>query len=109
MMIFFLFALTMFFIYWRPFNLPLWVFSTLGALAAFVLGLVSVEDMLRVWAMVEESTLTLVGLILLTLALEKIGFFTYLSSLIIGILAQKEPKKRANAKCAQSSQYTNTK
>lgn len=93
MMIFFLFALTMFFIYWRPFNLPLWVFSTLGALAAFVLGLVSVEDMLRVWAMVEESTLTLVGLILLTLALEKIGFFTYLSSLIIGILAQKEPKK----------------
>lgn len=82
-----LFVLTMLLIYWRPFGLPLWVFSTLGAVGAYCLNVVDLGDIWRVWAMVWDSTLTLVGLILLTLLLDKLGFFNFLSLVIMNLLS----------------------
>ncbi|MCX2717436.1 arsenic transporter [Helicobacter sp. MIT 21-1697] len=85
-----LFTLTMLLIYWRPFRLPLWVFSTLGAVGVYCLNVVSLGDIWRVWAMVWDSTLTLIGLILLTFALEKLGFFTFLAVLLLRILQSSQ-------------------
>lgn len=74
-------------IFWRPFRLPLWVFSTLGAVGAYCLNVVDLGDIWRVWAMVWDSTLTLVGLILLTLLLDKLGFFNFLSLVMMNLLS----------------------
>lgn len=74
-------------IFWRPFGLPLWVFSTLGAVGAYCLNVVDLGDIWRVWAMVWDSTLTLVGLILLTLLLGKLGFFNFLSLVMMNLLS----------------------
>ena len=103
-MAFFIFASTMLFIYWRPLKLPLWVFSTLGAAAAFCVDVVSIADIAYVWAMVSDSTLTLVGLILLTLALEKIGFFAFLASLIVSFL-QKGIKGAAESQSISTARF----
>lgn len=92
-MAFSLFILTMLLIYWRPLNLPLWVFSTLGAVGAYLFNVVNLDDIWRVWAMVWDSTLTLIGLILLTLAFETLGFFDFLALLLIRILSQKGEKQ----------------
>lgn len=74
-------------VFWRPFGLPLWVFSTLGAVGAYCLNVVDLGDIWRVWAMVWDSTLTLVGLILLTLLLDKLGFFNFLSLVMMNLLS----------------------
>lgn len=86
-MAFGIFCLTMLLIFWRPFGLPLWVFSTLGAVGAYCLNVVDLGDIWRVWAMVWDSTLTLVGLILLTLLLDKLGFFNFLSLVMMNLLS----------------------
>ncbi|WP_276891584.1 arsenic transporter [Helicobacter japonicus] len=86
-MAFGIFCLTMLLVFWRPFGLPLWVFSTLGAVGAYCLNVVDLGDIWRVWAMVWDSTLTLVGLILLTLLLDKLGFFNFLSLVMMNLLS----------------------
>lgn len=78
-----LFIITMLLIYWRPFGIPIWIISTLGAGFAVLFGIVSVRDVWFVWGMVWDSALVLVGLIVLTLAMERIGFFAYLAHQII--------------------------
>lgn len=77
-----IFALTMLCVYVRPFGLPIWVSSSLGAACAYGLGVVSVEDIALVWEITKPSTLALIGLILLSLAFEKLGFFTHLAAFI---------------------------
>ena len=74
-------------VFWRPFGLPLWLFSTIGAGLALAFGVVSLYDIAFVWAMVWDSTLTLVGLILLTLLLDKLGFFNFLALVMMNLLS----------------------
>ena len=81
-MAYFIFIVTMFCIYVRPFGLPLWIFSTLGAACAYIFGAVNLDNILLVWKITKPSTLALIGLILLSLSFEKLGFFTHLASLI---------------------------
>lgn len=78
-----IFALTMLCIYMRPFKLPIWIFSTLGAMCAYGLNAVSLDDIMLVWKITKPSTLALIGLILFSLAFEKLGFFSHLASHII--------------------------
>lgn len=66
-------------IYIRPFNLPLWVYSSLGAALCVGFGFVSLSDVAFVWGMVWDSTFSLVGLIIFALSLEKLGFFEVLA------------------------------
>lgn len=47
------------------------------------------SDIMRVWAMVWDSTLTLVGLIMLAVMLEKLLFFEYVAMLCIRALGSK--------------------
>ncbi|EAK0997079.1 arsenic transporter [Campylobacter upsaliensis] len=76
---FIIFILTLLCIYIRPFNLPLWVYSSLGAAFCVGFGIVSLSDVAFVWGMVWDSTFSLVGLIIFALSLEKLGFFEVLA------------------------------
>ena len=78
-----IFVATIFCIYMRPFKLPIWVFSTLGAMCVYSLNVVSLDNIALVWAITKPSTLALIGLILFSLASEKLGFFSHLASYII--------------------------
>lgn len=88
-MVLWVFVVMMVCIYLRPFKLPLWVYSSLGALACVAISALDSSDILRVWAMVWDSTLTLVGLIALAFVLEKLLFFEYISMLCIRALGTK--------------------
>ncbi|EOZ3532332.1 arsenic transporter [Campylobacter upsaliensis] len=76
---FIIFILTLLCIYIRPLNLPLWVYSSLGAALCVGFGFVSLSDVAFVWDMVWDSTFSLVGLIIFALSLEKLGFFEVLA------------------------------
>ncbi|HEF3565260.1 TPA: arsenic transporter [Campylobacter upsaliensis] len=76
---FIIFILTLLCIYIRPLNLPLWVYSSLGAAFCVGFGFVSLSDVAFVWSMVWDSTFSLVGLIIFALSLEKLGFFEVLA------------------------------
>ncbi|EAJ0468457.1 arsenic transporter [Campylobacter upsaliensis] len=76
---FIIFILTLLCIYIRPLNLPLWVYSSLGAALCLGFGFVSLSDVAFVWGMVWDSTFSLVGLIIFALSLEKLGFFEVLA------------------------------
>lgn len=80
-MAFGIFAIAMVLIYARPFGLPVWLSAVAGALCALAFGVVSAWDALRVLAMVWDSTLVLVGLIIIAMTFEKIGFFDSLASM----------------------------
>ena len=88
-MVLWVFVVMMVCLYWRPFGLPLWVYSTLGALACVAISALDSSDIMRVWAMVWDSTLTLVGLISLAVMLEKLLFFEYVAMLCIRALGSK--------------------
>lgn len=88
-MVLWVFAAMMVCLYWRPFCLPLWVYSSLGALACVAISALDSSDIMRVWAMVWDSTLTLVGLIALAVMLEKLLFFEYVAMLCIRALGSK--------------------
>ncbi|WP_300692365.1 MULTISPECIES: arsenic transporter [Helicobacter] len=83
MIAYFLFAGVMLVIYLRPFGIPIWLVSVFGALFALAFGIVNLRDVWFVWIMVWDSTLVLVGLIVLTLALERILFFDFLAYKIL--------------------------
>ncbi|KGI55086.1 arsenic transporter [Campylobacter sp. MIT 97-5078] len=77
------FLATLFLLFWRPWNLPLWVISTLGAFFVFALKLVNLDDAYFVLSLVWDSSLTLVGLIILSFSLELLGFFDFIAKKIL--------------------------
>ena len=87
-MSFLIFTLTLLCIYIRPFRLPLWVYSSLGALLCLGFGVVGFADVAFVWNMVWDSTLTLVGLIIFCIVLEKLLFFDFLAYKILRFLSE---------------------
>ena len=70
---------TLILLFWRPFNLALWVYSSLAAFLAFILKLVDFEDAKFIFDLIWDSSLTLIGLILLSFSLEALGFFDFLA------------------------------
>ena len=88
-MAFLIFTLTLLCIYIRPFRLPLWVYSSLGALLCLGFGVVGFVDVAFVWNMVWDSTLTLVGLIIFCIVLERLLFFDFLAYKILKFLSEK--------------------
>lgn len=70
-----IFALTLFGILRRPFGFGVWVYSSVGAVFVLVFKLVSVSDLGFIFALIWDSSLTLIGLIIISLCLEVLGFF----------------------------------
>lgn len=76
MLAFFIFLSTLVLLFWRPWNLPLWLIAIFGALFAFIFKLVNLEDAFFVFDLVWDGSLTLVGLIILSFSLEVLGLIT---------------------------------
>ncbi|ELI2993918.1 arsenic transporter [Campylobacter coli] len=78
-----IFIITLILLFWRPWNLPLWLIAIFGALFAFIFKLVNLEDASFVFNLVWDSSLTLVGLIILSFSLEVLGFFSFIAIRIL--------------------------
>ncbi|MCD6260151.1 MAG: arsenic transporter [Helicobacteraceae bacterium] len=73
----FIFAITLALVIFQPRGLQIGTSAILGAIAALVFGVVSFGDVITVTEIVWDATLAFIGIIILSMVLDEIGFFEW--------------------------------
>ena len=72
-----IFLVTLVFVIWQPRGLQIGTTAVLGAIVALVVGVVNMGDVFTVIDIVWDATLAFIGIIILSMVLDEIGFFEW--------------------------------